>query len=64
LNDSGHALLVSIKRAAGNHPSTQEVFQLTERWHFKIDASKHFNLKCGWVLRTKKLCALQSLGSA
>jgi hypothetical protein len=55
LDDSGHVLLVSIKCAADNPPSTQQVFQLIERWHFKIDASKHFNLKCGSVFRRKSL---------
>jgi hypothetical protein len=53
LDGSGHALLASIKCAACDHHGAQQVFQLTGRWHFKIDASKHFNLKCGRVLPRK-----------
>jgi len=33
-----------------NQASAQEVFWITERRHFKIDALKHFILKCGRVL--------------
>ena len=64
LDGSGHALLASIKCAACDHHGAQQVFQLTGRWHFKIDASKHFNLKCGRVLSGKSAGLHQSSGSA